>query len=247
MRPKKFLQAFFFVFVLAAPCFSLTLNDLRFQVRRNIQDTPATQDQRVYGDTILNAMINDVQREIVNIVHPLTNTTTLTLVAGTTYYQLPTDYIDATQAVWTHSSNEKTRLYQISERVLVQQNPDYENHGGPPSQYMVRDSTYTATTLQMIFIPVPDSTSTGTVRVDYFSQVTDLSLGSDIPFNNLSQLYPYHNAIVFGVVARLKMKEGDAQGAALYQGLYEKAVKIMGDRLGERFDYNPGVSAARAR
>jgi hypothetical protein len=247
MKTKTGLISLFLVFCIYSAAHSLTLSDIRFQVRRHLRDTPSTQDQRRYGDIVLTATINEVQREVVNVVHPITNTTTITLVAGTTYYQLPNDYIDATQAVWTSPSNEKIRLYQVSERVLVQKTPGYENYSGPPSEYMIRDSTYTATTVQVVFIPVPDSTSTGTVRIDYYGQVTDLSAGTDVPFNSLRQLYPYHDTLVFGTTARLKLREGDLQGAATFQALYEKSLKTMDERTGQKFDYNPSVSPARGR
>jgi hypothetical protein len=50
---------------------ALTLAQLRTQIRRDVGDTPSTQDLRRYGNTALNAYVNEAQRTVVNLTWPM--------------------------------------------------------------------------------------------------------------------------------------------------------------------------------
>jgi hypothetical protein len=230
------------------PAAALTLADVLTQARRYLRDTASDTTLQRYSDTYLTDLANAGQRAVVSETWPLNASTTLTLSVGTTYYSLPTDMLGIREVTYQNGTTLVRRnLTETSERSIMQSNSDYERQSGEPTQYFTRPSTASATTLEMAILPVPrTSSSTGTVRVDYYNQATNLSTAttSGVPFDGDRMLYPYHEAIVYYVIWRVKLLEGDTAGAAGYQQLYESAVTVMGGRLGDRPNYTPGFKAA---
>jgi len=219
---------------------ALTLSDIQADVRRHVNDIA---DPKVrYTNNYVNDIANEIQREVVNQTWCLQTSHVVTLVSGTTYYDLPSNLIAIIQVDFRDSSGRVAELKETSERSLKQENPDFERQGGKPSEYLVRYSTAQGVSMQIGFTPTPNNAaSTGTVRIQYYNQATDMSAAASIPFDSYQFLYPYHYVITYGVVARIKAIEGDSAGATYYQQLYQNGLTIMNNRLGEMPNYVPGT------
>lgn len=231
---------------LIQPVRALTVADIKVEVRRYINDKA---DPRIkVTDAAILTLINETQREIVNQTWCLTNRTTTNLTVNTTYYSLPNDMLAINHVEFKDSVNRTRELTEVSEKGNQQNNPDYERQVGPPMQYFVRDSTSsTITTLQISYLPVPNTaSSTGTVNIDYFNQAVDLSGDTDVPFDSLRYLYPYHYTIVYGVVGKIKLMQNDPAAATFIQ-LEQASTKLMMDRLGRMPNYAPGFSPATTK
>lgn len=218
---------------------ALTLADIKVQVRRLVDDKSNPQVR--FTDAEILSFVNEAQREIVNQTWCLSNRTSQALTARTTYYELPTDLIAIEHVDFIDSSNHVRELTEISEKAARQDNPDYERIVGPPMQYFVRGSTSsTSYSTQIAFLPIPStSTALGTARIDYINMASDLSASTDVPFDGIRDLYPYHYAIVYSVTAKLKAIKGDPS-ATQDLAMAQAYVKLMMDRLGQMPNYAPG-------
>lgn len=248
--PKKrtWILSALLLLAVSQSAWCLALSDLETQIRRNIRDTATSSSLQRYSDTVLDAYINEVQRDVVNLTTPLSNRASFTLTARTTYYSCPTDMIVPLAVYYT---NQQQQVYELQEKLETsyrQNNPTYEHQIGPPTIYFIRGSTSTnVTQAQIAFIPVANNTSTGTVTMDYYNIAADLSADSDIPFDGLRVLYPYHDVIVYGVTAKIKLREGDTNGASSYFEMYKDMVNRMGSKLGEAPNYHPSIIAGPSR
>lgn len=228
---------------LCAKSHCLTLSDAETEVRRLVKDTATSASLQRYSDTVIDAFLNQSQREVVNATWCLQKSTSIALVTGTTYYSLPSDLIVVKLINFKDSANRKRELTETSYKAVRQNNPDYERTAGPPAEYTIRASTTNATTLDICFLPVAGGSSTGTITVDYMNQSTDLSSDSTVFLDGDIALLPYHETIVYQTVSKIKLLEGDTAMASAYLQLYTASIQAMNSRLGEKPNLSPGFSA----
>lgn len=232
---------------ICVPSWALTLGDIKVQVRRHISDKA---DPKIkVTDAEIIAYVNEGQRDMVNRSWCLQKTYSQSLSARTTYYSLPTDLLAIQEFNFMESATGRKRaLEEKSERSMYQDNPDFERQTGPPFYYFVRYSTYGATQLEYGVNPVPSTgTALGTVLIKYYDQAPDLAVSADIPLAGFRHLYPYHTALIYYAVSRIKMTHGDGGGADAYEKMYEGVVALMMDRLGRMPNYNPSFGASSSR
>lgn len=226
---------------------ALTLSDIETQARRHVDDTATSASLQKYGDTIIDALANEAQRDIVNQTLCIQTSTGYALTAGVTYYALPSDFIATKNVIFQDRTNNVYVLKQVLPRSYLGLNPNYEKSssgGQSPTNYQIRDSTTGANTQEISYIPVPTTSSTGTVRVDYYVRATDLASDSDVPFDGNYNLYQFHDLIVYYVASRLFLMEGNTNGGAVYSQLYQAGLALMKEKFGVNPDYTPGAAGA---
>lgn len=222
---------------------ALTLSDAETEVRRLIRDTATSVSLQRYPNATIDSFLNQAQKEVVTATWCLQASTSVVLSAATTYYSLPSDVIAVKLVRFKDSTSRTRNLTETSYKALYENNPDYERQTGPPMQYILRYSTSAGTSLQIAFLPIATTSSTGTATVDYYDQATDLSSAGDVLLNGFSTLIPYHESVVYQAVSKIKMIEGDTASAGAYLQLYQASIQAMNSRLGERPNLNPGASA----
>lgn len=243
MRRASWVIALLAIWCSAPPGRALTLSDLKTEIRRNVRDTSTSSTLQRYSDGLIRSFINEAQKDVVNDTWCLQNTTFYVLTAGVTYYALPSDFLAVMQVNYRESTGRIRGLDEVSKRALFQQNPDWARQAGPPVNYFTQYSTQAATTLDIVYVPIPTSASTGTAIIDYYSTVTDLSDDSDVAFNGLRHLYPYHHSIIDLVSYRISMIEGDVSAAEVYLKMYAGRVQTMMNRFKNSPNYLPSVGA----
>lgn len=231
-----------FVFFLAIPSIGncLTRSEIRTQVRLNIRDNLNVSYR--YQDSELNGFIDQAELDVVNATWCLQNTQTYVLTANTTFYDLPDAFLSARQVTFRDSANRSRDLEEKSERAIYQQNPDWLRQAGAPVNYMIQYSTGGGTNLQISYIPIPTTSSTGTVYIDYYSQVTAMDSDSDTPFNSVKHLQPYVHTIIDLVTYRIMVIEGMPEAAAYLQN-FNGRMQIMSNQFQRRENYFPSFSA----
>jgi hypothetical protein len=227
---KKILLPAFFVLIFDGLGFSLTLNDIRFEVRRNVMDTPSTQDQRRYGDSVLNKLVNEAQKQVVSLTWCLEKSTVVTVVNGTAHYTMPSDFLAPIQVLFSNPSGTETDLEIMTREKVYGLDADWETSTGALVGYWVRNDSRVQAQQYLSLYDSPNST--GTLTVHYFSSGADLSAGTDIPFDGLLHLYQFHPMLVYFVSARLKQFEGKFDEAESYFRLYGVMEKNLIDRFG---------------
>jgi hypothetical protein len=237
--------------LIPANLYSLTLSDIRTEIRIAVKDNPTSSTFYRYTDTNLNNFINEAQREMVNRTWLSQRVTSYILTSGVTYYNLPTDYIVAQQVYFTDKSGSTQDLDEIAQKTLYDFNPAWERDSGQPESYWISHATtpqnQQSAPLRISYIPIPTKTSTGTVTIWYNNIVPNLSSDSHVPFQNRRHLYPYHQALAYHVIYRIKLREVKVDQAGLYQTLYENILQTMKQRLGEMPNYRPGAAIPGGR
>lgn len=238
-----------FLLILLMPVWAraLTLSDIETQVRRDVHDNGSVGNQ-AYADATLLTWINDAQREIVNLTWCVETSTSYVLTAQTTFYSLPTNFIalrSGAAVTFTDSANQTYLLQEFSQQKIYESEPDFEHTSvGPPTHYFTRFPGTSATALQIAYLPVPTTTSTGTVRLSYYYMPADLASASDIPFDGFKHLVPYHWAIVDHVTAKIKALESKPDEATLYMNEFTRVITTMTDRLGRAPNGSPHAQGA---
>lgn len=234
---NKWLIIFFFIFS-PSSSFGLTWSDIREQIRIIIKDNDST--RRRYTDAQLLDYGNEAQRDISNSTWIISKSTAITLVSGTTYYTLPSDTIEITRVTREYRTLDETTFDKLDSD---NNGGAWETNGGTPIDYF-QDSTQPDS---IGIRPFPNSsTSTGTIRVHYIAQPTDLSADADIPFNSHNRYLPYHDTIIYYVCTRIFMMEGEQDKIGLFAQLYESRVALMRERVGSKPNYIPGFSGQRS-
>lgn len=229
--------------VLGGNGFALTLGEIATEVRRNVRDTQATVGLERYSDTILDVWINETQKDVNNKTWAVDNSTTVSLLANTTYYALPDNFLAANQVLYTNASGITVDMPELSARNVYQAQPDYERSSkGTPGTYFIRGQL-TGSSQEISFLPIP-TTSGGTVQIQYQSQPADMTADADVPFDGIKRLYPYHYTLVWGTVMRIKLIEGRGDEAKIYAELYNSDITTMKEKLKMKPNYNSSLKGA---
>jgi hypothetical protein len=222
----------------------MTLAEIETQIRRNVRDTSTTVSLQRYSDTSIDNLINEGQRVIVNQTWCLDSATGYVLTSGTSQYVLPDDFLAVKYARFKDQSNNTFILEEKNERSFIITNPTWEKQGGKPVQYFVRSSTSTGTPDEISYYPIPNTTSsTGTVTIDYYKQATDMTTGTDVPFDGLKSMIPYHYSLVDYVTMRILLLEGNSNEATLYNQMFSTELAVISSKFGSKPNWSPSFSA----
>ncbi len=248
---KKFVYSIALTLAFYSPCLALNVAQIKTEIRRNIRDDKAPSNVR-YTDAYILDYINEAQRDIFNKTWLTEKVTSYVLSPLTTYYNLPTEFIDTKKVYFQATilgSKNLIVLDSVMQRSLYQSMPTWESFNSSPVNYWVSNATSPVATstvpLRISYLPVPTNTSTGTVTLWYYCQPNDLVNDSDIPFDGRRQLYPYHYSIVYYVVMRLKLIDGIMDEYNEYGKLYAIEVGDILNKLGVNPDYNPGFKIGK--
>lgn len=233
----KKIKLFFALLAISVPGYCLTLSQIKTEIRIRIKDSGV---QRLrYTDAQLLNIINQTQRDAVNLSWIIKKSTDISLVSGTTNYTLPTDTIALGRVTLRGASLPEVTLETLDSQF---NGANWTLSAGLPQDYF-QDPARPA---QVSFYPWPNnSSSTGTVHINYFAQPTDLSSDSDIPFNSDVRYYPYHDLLIYEPCAKIFLIEGDMGKYQEYKAYYESRVQIFTVQVSNKVNFLPGFSAQR--
>ena len=216
--------------------FALTLSELRTNSRLLIKDTSAIRQR--FSDTQINNFVNEAQRDAINNTWCISKSAEIPLVIGTTYYTIPTDSIAIQRVTFQRRNMPETTLIKLDGDF---NNAAWENSIGTPVSYF-QDPTQTD---KIGVYPWPNTaSSTGTLRLIYYSQGTNLSADADEPFNSEDRFVSYHDILPYFVAYRVYLLEGEIEKATTYRQEYESRLQIMGGRVGSKINYTPSISGS---
>lgn len=215
---------------------SLSLSEIRIQARVLGLDSGVS--RRRFSDSRVNDFINEAHRQIVLDIRPILKSSGFELVAGTTYYSLPADFLQISRVKLEHD-------------FLPEKTPEgldrtdrWEEVGSRPTNYFINFASRTL----LGFYPFPDSvSSTGTITFDYYAQATDLSSDSDEPFGGSTELDPHGYTLAYYAAALMVAIDGKTALATLYIALYKAGVERMRREAKSRPSYRPGARGGRQR
>lgn len=222
---------------LASPASGITLSTVRSDCRILIQDIAGTSTRQRYSDAQLLRFVNEGQKDSVQFAKPIRKHSTFELVSGTTYYSAPSDFLAPIRV---------TRSYQLLPEQSVaslDKNISWQTVPGLPISYFVNHSSRTL----IGFYPFPNTTnSTGTIRMEYSAQATDLSGDSDQPFNSIVELQPYGYLLSLYCAYRGSILNGEIAQAQAYYAEYRQMRDILASDAFSRPAYRPGATGVSA-
>src|SRR3990167_3837539 len=238
MKRLKFLGFALFLgvsFLNACPSYCLTLSGIRTLTRTLVNDSGTS--RRRFSDSQLNTWINEAQRQVSARTYCIEISTSFELVSGTTYYATRSDFLSVRRLTYKYFELPETTPAALDGRATI-----WETSKGGPINYFVRFSSR-----NMIgFVPFPNAvTDTGTIRMDFYAYASDLSAGTDTPFNAINELTVYHESLAFYAAGIAAAIDGRTDIAGLYFQRYETTIKLMEERCRARPNYTPGLTGSR--
>ena len=215
------------------PAFAATTSQLQTRARSLALDVGSSRQR--YTDATILIWLNEAQRFAVTDAKPLLKSGSFELVVGSTYYAMPSDFLQAYRVSLDFDVLEET-----TPEALDRQDR-WQETSAEPTHYFIHWASRT----KMGVYPWPESSgSTGTVRYEYYAQVTDLSAAGDSPFNGVTELSPYHDSLAYYAAARMSALDGRTDLAVLYMAEFRAGVERMGREARMRPVYRPAASAA---
>lgn len=210
---------------------ALTLSGLRSQAR----DLALDNGNRLrFSTSTIDSFLNEGQRIAVIDTKAIVRSGQFELAVGTTYYSLPNDYY-------------QMRRLTLRYLILNEVSPDYldgragltwETSSSLPTNYFIAFSSRT----KIGFYPFPNNTSsTGTVRYEYFAQASDMSAITDEPFSGATEIDPYGYILAYYAAFRMAAIDGRADLAMLYRTEFYEGLDRMKREVLARPSYRPNI------
>lgn len=220
--------AFLFLAV-AGDC--LTLSELRTEARVLSLDNGATRKR--FPDARVNAFLNEGQRQVILEARPILKSSQFELVAGTTWYSMPSDFLQV------HRLSHDYYILPETTPEALDRTSRWQETGAKPTHYLVNFSSRTKISLY----PWPESSSsTGTVRYEYWAQATDMSADADEPFGGIAELDPYHYVLAYFAAAKMTAIDGRMTLAQIYLAEFRAGIERMKSEAKSRPSYRPGAA-----
>jgi hypothetical protein len=212
---------------------AITLSTIRSDCRTLVKDTGASRQR--FTNAQLLRFVNEGQKDLNQAARAVRKSTEWELAVGTTYYAAPSDFIFPLRI---------TRDYFIIKEKSVSdldKNSEWQKVAGLPFNYFIDFSSRT----KIGFYPFPDdSSSTGTIRMTYLAQVSDLSADSDQPFNSITELQPYGWALSLYCAYRASLIDGQVSLATAYASEYKHELDMLQIDATSRPAYKPPVTGS---
>ena len=212
---------------------ALTLSQLIAETRTLIFDGSSASRQR-FTDSQIADILNQAQREAIAQTRCLRQSMTFSLVPGTTYYPLPSNYLAMERLTIGFKY-----LQEMSPAALDGRSRSWEAASGYPTYYFVNFSSPG----MVGFAPWPaTSADIDTIKMEYDIQATDMSGGSDLPFSGVSKMTDYHHALSYFAAAILSSIDNQSSKATTYFSVYSAVIASMTKRCLERPNYLPSAT-----
>lgn len=212
------------------PAAALTLTQLIAEARVLALDGSSATRQR-FTDSQITEFLNEAQREALTQTRCLRQDQVFSLLPGTTYYPLPSNYLTMERLTVGYKY-----LQEMSPAALDGRSRAWEAASGYPTYYFINFSSPAV----VGFAPWPAaSTDTDTVKMEYDVQATDLVNGTDVPYNGVPTMTDYHHALAYFAAAMMSAVEGQGGRQQSYQAMYGAVVAAQAKRCLDRPNYLP--------
>lgn len=197
---KKLIKILSILIFVPSIIYALTLSDIRDEVRLQIRDNSTTQ---TYTDAQLNKRIQIVEQEIAQATYPIYTKQLISPVTGQAEYTISSDTAKIDKVVYLNTSS-TTSYKKLNFSTIKSLDADkgimWENlPSGLPTNYYTRGNI-------IGFVPAPGSgfCNPNSVKIYYYKKPQGVSSDSDVPFDDIYSLYPYHYLVTLGTTIKCK-------------------------------------------
>lgn len=216
-----------------APAHAETVSGIRSQARLLVSDSGSAAARLRFSDAQVLDLIDECQSEAVAQTWPLIKSTSFELVAGTTYYSLPNSFLAVKRVTW------RNRVLPEKSPTNLDQTREWEVVSGTPNNYFI---TFASRTMIGIYPFPADSTSTGTVKVEFYAQADELDSSDDVPFNGVREFYSLHYILSYCAAAKMAAIDGQTTLVPVYFQIYTQGLARLANVAMARPSNMPGVS-----
>jgi hypothetical protein len=213
---RKRIVSILVCLIVSVPAFAMDWAGILAQVRMLEKDNVSTAYR--WTDQELLDRANMIQDDMCAKTFLLQKRYYISTSSGTQEYRLPSDCIKILRA--GYMINGSTDAYKKLTFVTIagkdSADSNWQNKAdGLPLEYY-RRSDYVG------LIPAPSASYYGTdyLQVDYVVRASSMSATTDIPFNGDYTLYPFHQAIIYGICALCEWEKGNSAGYTTMQTVY---------------------------
>lgn len=229
---RSFLLAALLCTLHAGAARALSLADLRSRSRIMAIDNGT---RLRFSTATIDGLLNEGQKICILDAKPIIRSIQFELAVGTTYYALPGDYLQMRRLTLKFLELQEITPEAIANKAGL----SWETSQALPTNYFINFASRT----NVGFYPVPgSSSSTGTVRLEYYAQETDLVASSDVPFNGIVEMQPYHDLLAYYAAYRMAAIDGRSDLAGLYRTEFYTGLERMKREALNRPSYRPGLS-----
>ena len=157
----------------------------------------------------------------------------ITIIGGTATYSLPTDFMWEKMVTYSKSGgNSFIELKPISRHELMRnRGDDWTTLTGDP-EYFIIDPEEARKQIRIFRYP-PSGDVGGTLTLTYYPLPTDLSAGSDSPFNGYALLAQFHIGVAAWAAWMLMQSEADTEAIIAKK---KELIQIYNDRVSQAVD-----------
>lgn len=202
--------------------------DIRNEIRRLIRDTDSVNPR--WSDTVLNSRIDLAHERIASVTKCIETRIDDNIAADTAEYTLSSNWIDIISVMIKNSNNEWMPLEKTTEKELDLLKEGWRNDDDvTPCKWYIRQN-------YLGLYPTPNTAKTDGLRVDLHLRPTSMSADSMIPFNELYELYPYHEVIPFEVASKCLYDSSQFNEAIAFEQKVERLVNQMNQQLSKEME-----------
>lgn len=218
---------------------AMTWGEVRTEIRVRIKDTNSSRQR--YTDTQLNNMIESAGRDIASVARPIINQLSVTLVSGTTCYDISalaaSPILDIKRVRFSNKNLPETTIEELDAKA----GDTWQATGGIPQNYFFDD-----TRLQNICMyPFPNGITgaSGNVLVYFYQDGSEYVNDATDPFGSGNiRFKTYHDLFVWRVCADVFLLEGEGDKANYYQQLYESRLTYLKTNVWGKENYTPAFT-----
>ncbi len=194
---------------------------IRDEARRLYEDTSTTASKQRWSNTVLNTRINEIHKAICVRTKCIRSRITVdTITAGTAEYAMPSIFINAIAAYILDSASDWLPLVKKTEKELDMYDRNWRDTSGDPASHFYRRREYVG------LYPNPSVTRASALRVDFYRLPDDFSADTDVPYESVTEYFPFHRLIAVKA-ARQSLPKGDTEGKLLLTREFEKGIREM--------------------
>lgn len=215
---------------IAINCFPTQFSVLRTNVRKAIGDPSTDTNKQRVGNTEINVALNLGQRVMGDAIGEwgVRKSTVITLVAGTTFYSLPTDFYVSDSVVYKNRSIPEDTVERLDRS---ESDWRVSNSTGTIVKYYINKER-----TKIGFEPVTDGT--GHLEMWYIPVLADMSSDSAIPFNGLYKYYNYHHLLTYYAAGYLLLSDNKTASSTWFN-LFTSEFGRMLDNIKVKPNYDP--------
>jgi hypothetical protein len=191
--------------------------DLRNEIRRLLLDTDTTNPR--WSDTIINDRIDLSHDRIACLTKCIESRITDGIDLGVSEYALPSYFLEIKNVqILGNGSTEWIAIDKITEEELDNANHGWRNLPGEPQKFYQRRNN-------IGLYPEPDYTQTNSLRIDIYRRPDAFTSDTDIPFEGVTSLYPFHMAIAYDVARMCSLDDVNVNKITVFTAEVDKLTR----------------------